>query len=244
MSEIRIEELTEKTNIDDSNLIIVEDNDDTKKSTVLELKRAIIGDSADPSQYKVYSSEYIHEIINSILASINYKPTRSEFDALKKQVDTLLDNSGCWSGCSSGCSSGSTGFTKDPELITARGSYDTLGDRLDGDIKSAENKFIQFPINEHTGFDISLVDYKRGIMSVEVPSYSKDSIISIKGLNRYDGSVYGAAKTYAEVSSIEDNTGLRFNIFKSRYIFTIPFGTTLSAGAYHMYSLNEIPEAR
>ena len=243
MSEIRIEELTEKTNIDDSNLIIVEDNDDTKKSTVLELKRAIIGDSADPSQYKVYSSEYIHEIINSILASINYKPTRSEFDALKKQVDTLLDNSGCWSGCSSGCSSGSTGFTKDPELITARGSYDTLGNRLDGDIKSAENKFIQFPINEHTGFDISLVDYKRGIMSVEVPSYSKDSIISIKGLNRYDGSVYGAAKTYAEVSSIEDNTGLRFNISKSRYIFTIPFGTTLSAGAYHMYSLNEIPEA-
>ena len=56
MSEIRIEELTEKTNIDDSNLIIVEDNDDTKKSTVLELKRAIIGDSVDPSQYKVYSS--------------------------------------------------------------------------------------------------------------------------------------------------------------------------------------------
>lgn len=232
MSEIRIEELSEKTNIDDSNLFIVEDNEDTKKSTILELKRAFLGDSVDPSKYKVYSSEYIHELINAITASINYNPSREEFDDLKTKVDNL-STSGCWSGCYSG---------GDPEVIAARGEYANLSDRLDADIKDAENKFIQFPVNEFTGISVDLKDYKGGIVSVEVPSYNTETTVTIKGLNRYNGAVYGNAKTYAEVTAIDNNTGLQFNISKSRYIFTIPFGTTLEAGEYHLYSSNSIPE--
>ena len=232
MSEIRIEELSEKTNIDDSNLIIVEDAEDTKKSTVLELKRAFIGDSENPSQYKVYSSKYMKEIINSLTAAILYNPSRSEFESLEEQVKNIQNFSGC-----SGCSSGG----KDPELAAARGGYDTLSERLEGDIEEAENKYIQFPVKEFIGIDIDLKDYTRGIMTVDIPQYDQDTNVYIKGINRFDGSVYANNKTYAEVSTIDDNTGLIFNISKSRYIFTIPFGTTLSAGEYHLYSISEIP---
>ena len=42
--ETRIEDLLEKNDIEDNNLIIVEDKEDTKKATVEELKKAFVGD--------------------------------------------------------------------------------------------------------------------------------------------------------------------------------------------------------
>ena len=49
---IKIAEMLERTNIADSDLMIVEDEIDTKRTTVKELKRAFNGDGMDPSSYK------------------------------------------------------------------------------------------------------------------------------------------------------------------------------------------------
>ena len=61
-SRIRIAELVEKNRIEDHNLVIVEDDEDTKKSTVSELKKAFSGDAYDPAQNLFYSSEKIYEL--------------------------------------------------------------------------------------------------------------------------------------------------------------------------------------
>ena len=51
---IRIAEMLEKTNIEDENLMIVEDEIDTKRTTIKELKRALSGDGFSPDRYKFY----------------------------------------------------------------------------------------------------------------------------------------------------------------------------------------------
>ena len=56
MSKIKIAELLFKTEIEDGNLMIVEDDIDTKQTTVKEFKRALNGDNISPSDYKFYSS--------------------------------------------------------------------------------------------------------------------------------------------------------------------------------------------
>lgn len=48
-SRIRIAELMTKNGVEDDNLIIVEDSEDTKKTTVKEFKKNLNGDAEDPS---------------------------------------------------------------------------------------------------------------------------------------------------------------------------------------------------
>ena len=57
--ETRIEDLLEKNDIEDNNLIIVEDKEDTKKATVEELKKAFVGDNKSPSSILFYSTKYL-----------------------------------------------------------------------------------------------------------------------------------------------------------------------------------------
>ena len=54
-SRIRIAELLEKDRIEDENLIIVEDDEDTKRSTISKLKKSLCGDAYDPTSNLFYS---------------------------------------------------------------------------------------------------------------------------------------------------------------------------------------------
>ena len=126
---IKIAEMLERTNIADSDLMIVEDEIDTKRTTVKELKRAFNGDGIDPSSYKFYSSQYVRDLIDSVNITISNMPSGEEFESLEQQVKNIQQNSG-------------SGSEKDAELVAARGTYDTLSDRLEGDIKDLEKKYI------------------------------------------------------------------------------------------------------
>ena len=55
-SEIKLEDLLEKVDIEDDNLIIVEDEEDNKKTHIIELKKECYDDNSDPESYTFYSS--------------------------------------------------------------------------------------------------------------------------------------------------------------------------------------------
>ena len=159
-TKIRIAEMLEKTNIEDDNLMIVEDDIDTKKATVKELKRAFNGDGLTPDSYKFYSSKQVMDLVNSINVNISTLPNRQEFDDLAQQIKNIV---------------GSVGEGKDSELVAARGEYDTLSERLAGDQKALEKKYIQFPTVSHSGMQVDLSDIEEANATIICPSYEKET---------------------------------------------------------------------
>ena len=155
MSEIRIEDLVEKLDIEDGNIIIVEDDEDTKKCTVLELKRSFNGDGDEPSSYKYYSSEYVKELVNSLSVQISAAAKQTDIDALKKMLSQVITSNG-------------TG--KDTELVTARGIYNSLSERLDADAQLIDDNFIQFPEDSLSGTKIDVSRYSKGEVTLSIPS--------------------------------------------------------------------------
>lgn len=214
---IRIAEMLEKTNIEDDNLMIVEDDIDTKRATVKELKRAFNGDGLTPDSYKFYSSKKIDELVNGLNISISSLPSRTEFDNLSQQIKNIV---------------GSTGEGKDSELVAARGTYDTLSDRLEGDKKELEAKYIQFPTVSHQGMQVDLSDIEQANATIICPSYSKQTTLKIQGKNKYS---YGDTG-YSQVTKAGDH-GLKFVYTKSQNAFSIPIGQNIPAGEFIFYAL-------
>lgn len=113
--ETRIEELPDKYDIEDSNLFIVEDDEDTKKATIEELKKAFLGDDITASRYKFYSSQYMETIIAMLRSSISSAATSEDLEALSKRVAQIV------AGTSEG---------KDSELVDARDGEVSLHERI------------------------------------------------------------------------------------------------------------------
>ena len=61
MGKIKIADMIERRDIGDNDLIIVEDDIDTKRSTIKLLKRAFSGDEYAPDSDKFYSSQRTSE---------------------------------------------------------------------------------------------------------------------------------------------------------------------------------------
>lgn len=219
---IRIAEMLERTDIADSDLMIVEDDIDTKRATVKELKRAFNGDGMEPSSYKFYSSLQVQDIINRIEIHMSTLPSRREFDNLEQQVKNII---------------GSTGSGKDSELVAARGKYETLSDRLAGDQKDLEKKYIQFPVVEHSGMFVNLSDIEEAKVTISCPSYPKDTTLYVKGKNKY---TYGDTG-YSQVTKVNEN-GLKFVYTKAQNAFSIPIGNVLPAGEYVLYGKAEFSD--
>lgn len=213
---IRIAEMLEKTNIEDDNLMIVEDDIDTKRATVKELKRAFNGDGLTPDSYKFYSSKQVTDMINSVNVAISTLPSRKEFDDIAQQIKNIT---------------GSTGEGKDSELVAARGKYDTLSDRLAGDQKDLEKKYIQFPTVSHTGMQIDLSDIEEAHATVTCPSYENKTTLKVIGKNRY---TYGDTG-FSQVVKVNGH-GLKITYTKAQNAFSIPIGQNLPAGEYVLYA--------
>ena len=69
-SSIYIDELLEKTTVDDSDILIIEDTDNTKKVSFRNLRLALIEDNETPASHRVYSSSKVEEMINTVKADI------------------------------------------------------------------------------------------------------------------------------------------------------------------------------
>ena len=213
---IKIAEMLERTNIADTDLMIVEDDIDTKRATVKELKRAFNGDGLEPDQYKFYSSRQVKDMIDSVNITISNMPSNQEFESLKQQVQNIQTGSG-----------GSS--TKDPELVAARGSYSTLSDRLEGDMESLEDKYIQFPKANYSGLIVDLSNIEKASATITCPSYSAQTTVTISGKNKYTHSDTG----YSQVT--KTTTGLKWVFTKAQNAFNIPIGVNLPAGEYVLY---------
>lgn len=213
---IKIADMLERTNIADSDLMIVEDDIDTKRATIKELKRAFIGDGFEPDQYRFYSSQQVSDYINSLNILISNLPSESDFNDLKQQVQNIQTSTG---GASE----------KDPELVAARGEYATLSDRLKGDIESLADTYIQYPTVEHMGMIIDLTDIEKANVDITLPAYENDTVLTVSGKNKYAHGDTG----YDQVTKI--NNGLKWVFSKTQNEFFIPIGTTLEAGEYVIY---------
>lgn len=89
MGEIRIAELEEKININDSDLIVIEDDIDTKKSSILNFKRNLSGDYDDPSRNKFYSSQMVDTILRNMQVQMS-ATTDYRVDDIRNQLNNLL----------------------------------------------------------------------------------------------------------------------------------------------------------
>ena len=213
---IKIAEMLERTNIADTDLMIVEDDIDTKRTTIKELKRAFNGDGIEPNQYKFYSSRQVKDMIDSINITISNMPSNQEFEDLKQQVQNIQTGSG-----------GSS--EKDPELVAARGSYSTLSERLEKDMESLEDKYIQFPEAEYSGMIVDLSDIEKAVATIVCPSYSEQTTLTISGKNKYTHGDSG----YSQVT--KTTTGLKWVYTKAQNAFSVPIGINLPAGEYVLY---------
>lgn len=155
-SRIRIAELITKNGVEDDNLLIVEDSEDTKKTTVKEFKKNLNGDADEPSDSKFYTSEHISELNQGLRRDINTKASQKDLDELKKTIGDI---------------SASAGEGKDTELIAARNGKASLSERLDFDRKISDFKYMEklkrtasgktVDIRNHYGYiDISIVESK------------------------------------------------------------------------------------
>lgn len=123
-----IADLDKKIEIEDSNLIIVEDNEDTKFSTISELKKCFSGDYKDPTDMRFYSSKKIQEYLSNISRELSTFASDDEVQIIKKRIDDIISTSG---------------EGKDSELVDARDGEQTLSSRLERDINYAESKYLK-----------------------------------------------------------------------------------------------------
>ena len=113
--ETRIEDLLEKNDIEDNNLIIVEDKEDTKKATVEELKKAFVGDNESPSSILFYSTKYLASKLDKIISSDELIAVKQELEKTNKRVSQI---------------SASAGTGKDTEVVDARDGESSLHERI------------------------------------------------------------------------------------------------------------------
>lgn len=123
-----IEDLNEIEKVDDTNLMIVEDEDDTKRTTVRELKKNFLGDNLNPDNFKFYSSSKINEIVKLLSNDITNKAEAEQVEKLSERIESIIASSG--SG------------EKDSELVDARNGESTLYNRLYRDNLNNELEFM------------------------------------------------------------------------------------------------------
>lgn len=205
-----IEDLTEIEKVSDSNLLIVEDEEDTKKSTVKNFKKSFIGDYDDPENFKFYSSKKVTEMLDTLERLVNDKANSSEIEKIEKRLSDIL--------------SIPAGEGKDQELVDARDGEATLSERLKRDINENDSKYLKVtPLTNYIGKGYQNELYIPGKGKVEVVK-TGSAVLYMHSLNSLDlpncYATAGGAKTPAGDYD-EVNTGENYlEIVKSEEAFT------------------------
>lgn len=230
-----IEELSKKDNIEDENKIIVEDSEDTKQSTIKDLKKNFNGDSKDPNSLLFYSSKMTNEIKESLLRELSSKASLKDYASLKKALDDIITTQ-------------TEAEYKDIELIIARDGEDTLKDRLDRDKNALSNKALnkykktvsgnRVYLGDFTGYADVLVDTSvSGNLVVASANYF--NIEDMRGSNE-------AYITYSDYGFSYTQFAIREDKFLGVYIpmNNVPAGTYyFSANIYNDSVINENGES-
>ena len=189
---IKIEDLQEKFNIGESNLLIVEDDLDTKKSTIRELKKSFSGDYLDPSRYYYYSSQHIEDLLKTINILIAGKAPKDIVENLKNQLDELI-------------LSESEGTNPDitKEVQNARVGYGTLANRFTYERNLSNALYVTKTIKNIEGSQIN-IDKHNGLLTV-IPIPINNPISEAKGYIRY------YSKNRFNINSITENNAVKKN---------------------------------
>lgn len=231
-SRIRIAELMMKNGVEDDNLIIVEDREDTKKTTVKEFKKNLNGDAEDPSDSKFYTSEHISELHQGLRRDINTKASQKDVDEIRKKIDDIT---------------ASAGEGKDTELVAARNGKASLSERLDFDREISDSKYMEklkrtavgktVDIKNHHGYiDISIIETKTRetridtgkliVSSRNVLDYSK--ITEVTDQIKKNDEIHGFDYTQKTNGSVT---------------VALPLSTIIPAGQYVFYSIISFNES-
>lgn len=141
---IVVEDLAQRMEVQDTDLIIVEDQEDTKQATVLDLKKCFTGDYKNPDEHLFYSSKKTNEMINGIKRDLSTFASNRDLKSVQDRVEDIIV---------------SNGEGKDSELIYARDGMKSLNLRLERDIFSADDKYMKKPIKRIKGAKLSTGTY-------------------------------------------------------------------------------------
>lgn len=220
---IKIAEMSEKSNIEDSNLIIIEDSEDTKKSSINELKKSFSGDEYLPSKNKFYSSEMTNTIINNVKRSITNKADQKDVENLKETINSIVT---------------SNGSGKDTELVQARNGKSTLSERLEFDLDNIDKTYIKRIKRNITGKTIDIKNHIGFVDIVITQTTKKETVISSNKLNIYSKNILDYTKiTNVSGQLNKENNGFRYTQ-KTNGITTIdiPLSIIYKAGSYKFLS--------
>lgn len=188
---IKIEDLQEKYNIGESNLIIVEDELDTKKATIKELRKSFSGDYENPSRDYYYSSKYINDLINTINIAISGKAPKEIIKELETKLNEVISNQ-------------IDPNSKDlSEIITARNGHATLSERLDYEREISNTSYMEKCVRNITGNKIN-IDGHNGLIDI-TPIPPENTFNS-----NAKGKIIYYSKNRLDISLIKENSSVEY----------------------------------
>ena len=150
---IKIEDLDPKYGIKESNLMIIEDETDTKQCTVRELKNSFSGDNLDPSRNYFYTSHYVNDLIKSLNIAIANRAPKALVDDLKSQLDSIIR----------GASLEDEDIVN--EIRASRAGHITLSDRLEYERKLSDSFYMKKSFKTISGSKVN-IDGHTGLVYV------------------------------------------------------------------------------
>lgn len=224
MSKIKIAEMLKRGTVEDTDLLICEDDIDTKQTTVKDLKRNFNGDTSDPSEYKFYSSSKVEQLMTGVDVQLSQLPSAESVDKLVNKVTNLIQSS--------------TGDgTKDAEIIAARGTYPTLDARLDAQEEDYDKRYLRNKSNSYYGSKIDLHNVRTAKITIGIDTndtITKDTTINVNSANLLSLTSLGSA------NATTDETGYAFKYTKESNEYKIP--CALSSGDYTLYGDYELSD--
>lgn len=173
-----IEDLEDIKNIKNTDIIIIEDEEDTKKCTIDIFKKSISGDYSDPSPSLFYSSDKVNSIKGELTKLLGDKADSTTVDAISKRLADIVSAPG--------------DGTKDIEIVDARDGETSLQTRLERDIKIAEeNKLtvLKKPVKVTDSTIEINVPYSKTIGNIDIKvDYDDISLVGTLTLTNKDGS--------------------------------------------------------
>lgn len=203
-----ISNLDNKYEIEDDNLIIVEDNEDTKQSTVGELKKCFNGDYKDPSENKFYSSQKIQEIVNNIKRELSTYASDEELKAIERRIDNIVISSG-----------------SDNTII-----LDSLNARIEQDKLYANDKYMEKVRKVIEGKEVSTGMH--GFINVYVNNMTGNSTnVIFKSKNKLN------TKNNTDTAQVTySNTGFTYSQKNDITEVSLKLGTSMPKGTYFFFA--------
>lgn len=212
-----IEDLIRKLDIEDDNLIIVEDDEDTKKSTISELKKNFLADyRKEPSETTFYSSKKLESILDDFRRQLSTYASDADVQLLEKRIQNII---------------ASTGSGKDTEIIDARDGLSTLSARLQRDIDYADDRYIKKIRKVIEGTEVSTGD--DGYVDIYLKNMSGNS-----------ATIYFNSKNLLNIAVNANTAQVVYN--KTGFVYTqsntsdlsvsLKFNNSLPKGTYYFYA--------